>query len=89
MNIKFFYDETSLEDCLKTAGNAVEAARPEKCWRVVRETMEEIGYRSALTYGESGKPSMYYWMTTQGIRCCEISERNDKLEWVSISSKES
>ena len=89
MNIKFFYDETPLPQCLTSAGNEVEYAVPEKAWRVTREKMEEFGYRTALMYDTKGEPNLFYQMTTKGIRCCEVSERNNMLEGVSLSSEES
>ena len=42
---------------------------PVECFKIVRETMEEFAYRTAMTYTDEGVPSLYYWTTIKGISC--------------------
>jgi len=62
---------------------------PETCFRQVRETMEELAFRTAMTYTDEGSPSLYYYTTVKGISCYEVSKRSDLLERVTLPSEES
>jgi len=62
---------------------------PETCFRQVRETMEELAFRTAMTYTDEGRPSLYYYTTVKGISCYEVSQRSDMLEGVTLSREES
>ena len=87
MIIKYFKDHVDEAQAIVDSGDAMEGyVSPEKCFRVVRETMEELAYRTAVTYNDNNQPSLYYWTTVKGISCHEVGTRNDRLEQVSISS---
>jgi len=90
MNVNYFKDELSVADALTIEADAREEnISPEQCFRVVRETMEELAYRTAVTYSDNDKPSLYYWTTVKGISCYEIDTRDDQLGRVSLPSAES
>ena len=74
MNIKYFREEVSEEEALNTAGDDVEQGiPPELCFRTVRETMEELAYRTAVTYTDNDTASLYYWTTVKGISCRSVA----------------
>jgi hypothetical protein len=86
MNIKYFKDEVDQEQALTTAGDAVEQGiPPEQCFRTVRETMEELAYRTAVTYTDNDEASLYYWTTLKGICCREVDKRSDNVETIPVS----
>ena len=70
MNIKYFSFEVSLEQAIDTPCDDIEKnVDPAKCWLTVRKTMEELGYRTALTLTDNDEPSLYYQTTIKGITC--------------------
>jgi len=88
MNIKYFKDQVSEEEALKTAGDAVEqGVIPETCFREVRETMEELAYRTAVTYTDNDEASLYYSTTVKGISCYEVGSRDNRLGEVPVSGE--
>ena len=90
MDIKYFSFEVSEEQAINTEADDMErGVSPERCFRVVRETMEELAYRTALTLTDNGKPSLYYYTTLKGISCHEIDTRDNDMGRVSLSSEES
>lgn len=90
MDIKFFKDELSEHEALNIQEDAREEdIPPEQCFRVVRETMEELAYRTAVTYSDNKAPSLYYFTSLKGISCYEIGTRNDNVERLSLPSEES
>ena len=87
MIIKYFKDHLDEAQAIVDSCDAMEVGiRPEECFKVVRETMEELAYRTAVTYTDNDDPSLYYWTTVKGISCYEVGTRNDRLEQVSVSS---
>lgn len=87
MNIKFFKDEVELEQALTTAGDQViQNIDPVNCFRITRETMEELAYRTAVTYTDNDDASLYYWTTLKGICCREVSKRDHGLVGLPVSS---
>ena len=89
MDIKYFAFEVSEEQALTTECDDIEKnVDPVKCWLTVRETMEELAYRTAITLTDNGDPSLYYYTTVRGIACHEISSRNNQLEEMPLSFEE-
>ncbi len=87
MNIDYFKDELSEEEALSTEAAArEEGIPPEVCFRTVRETMEELAYRTAVTYSDNDTPSLYYWTTLKGISCYEVGSRDNNLARLPLSS---
>ena len=81
MDIKYFAFEVSEEQALTTECDDIEKnVDPVKCWLAVRETMEELAYRTAVTYTDNGTPSLYYYTTLRGISCYEVGTRDNRLE---------
>lgn len=86
MNIKYFREEVSEEEALNTAGDDIETDVPvHSCFRTVRETMEELAYRTAVTYTDNDKPSLFYQTTLKGISCYEVGTRNNNMVKVPVS----
>ena len=86
MNINYFKDELSEEEALSTEADArEEGIPPEVCFRTVRETMEELAYRTAVTYSDNDTPSLYYWTTLKGISCYEVGSRSDRVVRLPVS----
>ena len=86
MNIKYFREEVSEEEALNTAGDDIETDVPvHTCFRSVRETMEELAYRTAVTYTDNDEASLYYSTTVKGISCYEVGSRNNEVDEVSLS----
>ena len=74
MNVKFFKDEVALEEALATAGDEVyQNVDTVTCFRTVRETMEELAFRTAVTYTDNDDASLYYWTTVKGISCRSVA----------------
>ena len=89
MDIKYFAFEVSEEQAINTEADDMEKnVDPDKCWLTVRETMEELAYRTALTLTDNGKPSLYYFTTLRGISCYEVGTRDNGLESVTVSGQE-
>jgi len=62
---------------------------PVLCFRSVRDTMEVFGYRTAMTYTDEDRPSLYYFTSLKGISCYEVGTRDNEVEEVSIPREES
>ena len=90
MNIKYFKDHVDEAQAITDSGDAMEAGiPPESCFKAVRETMEDLAYRTAVTYTDNGAPSLYYTTTLKGISCYEVGTRDNRVERVSLPSQES
>jgi len=90
----YFHDEVSVRDALNEEGaDREEFKQPELVPHAVRNTMEELAYRTALWLDPQGKPVMAYHMTVNGIQPRAINDedykRDDQLGSVPVSSKES
>ncbi len=89
MDIKYFSFEVSEEQAINTDADDMEKnVDPVKCWLTVRETMEELAYRTALTLTDNGTPSLYYFTTLRGISCYEVGTRDNGLESIPVSGQE-
>ena len=89
MNIDYYRDELTEREALGTEPDArEEGIAPEICFRTVRETMEELAYRTAVTYTDNGDPSLYYWTTVKGIACYEVGTRDNNVGRVPVSGQE-
>ena len=90
MNIKFFRDELTEHEALNIQEDElIENIDPVCCFRSTRETMEQLAYRTAVTYTDNGTPSLYYQTTLKGISCYEIGTRDNEVGQVSLPSEES
>ena len=90
----YFHDEVEVRDALNEEGSdREEFKQPELVPNAIRNTMEELAYRTAVWYDPQGKPVMAYHMTLSGVQPRAINDedytRNDELGSVSLSSKES
>ena len=89
--VKYFYDTVSIEEALVEPGSDTEQfLAPEDVPAGVRNTMEELAYRTAVWYNEDD-PRMYYVMTVQGIKVRVIDEdskRSDDMGRVPVSGEE-
>ena len=75
--VKYFVEEIDIETALASAGNDVEEFKePELVPHAVRNTMEELAYRTALWFDPQGKPVMAYHMTVNGIQPRAINDEN-------------
>ena len=75
MKADYFIDELDTPDVLSASPDDHEVFEmPEHAWRMVRERMEDLAYRTAVLYGVNGKASSLYQMTTQGIKVRGITE---------------
>ena len=53
-------EETILDDTVETVTAYMETnVKPELCFKSVRDTMEVFGYRTAMTYTDEGRPSLF------------------------------
>ena len=91
--VVYFHEEVSVRDALNEEGSdREEFKQPELVPHAVRNTMEELAYRTALWYDPQGKPVMAYHMTLSGVQPRAINDedykRNDELGSVPVSSKE-
>ena len=89
----YFHDEVPVRDALNEEGvDREEFKQPELVPNAIRNTMEELAYRTALWYDPQGKPVMAYHMTLSGVQPRAINDedykRNDELGSVPVSSKE-
>ena len=92
--VVYFHDEVSVRDALNEEGvDREEFKQPELVPHAIRNTMEELAYRTALWYDPQGKPVMAYHMTLDGIQPRAINdedyERDDRVERVSIYGQKS
>ena len=88
MNIRYFREELSEQEALVAQADDIETNVPvHTCFRSVRETMEELAYRTAVTYTDNDEPSLYYQTTVKGISCYEVGSRNNKMDKVPVSSE--
>lgn len=87
MKIHFWADQLELDEVhnKKEIDLIHTNVAPEICFRQVRETMEDLAFRTAMTYNDEGRPSLYYYTTVKGISCYEVNSRSNRLERVSIS----
>ena len=90
----YFHDEVEVRDALNEEGSdREEFKQPELVPHAIRNTMEELAYRTAVWYDPQGKPVMAYHMTLSGVQPRAINDedytRNDELGSVSLPSKES
>ena len=75
--VKYFVEEIDIETALTSAGNDVEEFKqPELVPSAIRNTMEELAYRTALWYDPQGKPVMSYYMTVDGIQPRAINDED-------------
>jgi hypothetical protein len=74
MNIRYFKDELTEQEALISQADDIETDVPvHTCFRSVRETMEELAYRTAVTYTDNDRPSLFYQTTLKGISCREVA----------------
>ena len=89
--VKYFLDTVSVEDALIEPGSDTEEfVSPEDVPAGVRNTMEDLAYRTAVWYNDDD-PRMYYEMTLQGIKVRVIDEdskRSDNVERMPVSGEE-
>ena len=79
MKADYFIEELDTPDVLSASPDDHEVFEmPEHAWRMVRERMEDLAYRTAVLYGVNGKASSLYQMTTQGIKVRGIKEGDVK-----------
>ena len=93
-NLVYFYDELSIAESINQDGSDNEfVTMPERVPYVVRDTMEELAYRTAIWYNPKGEPLMHYRMTLRGIQVRAINDedcqRSNNVEQFPVSSKES
>ena len=89
----YFHDELEVRDALNEEGSdREEFKQPELVPHAIRNTMEELAYRTAVWYDPQGKPVMAYHMTLDGVQPRAINDedysRNDELEQVSLPCEE-
>lgn len=89
----YFHDEVPVRDALNEEGaDREEFKQPELVPTAIRNTMEELAYRTALWYDPQGKPVMAYHMTLSGVQPRAINDedykRNDELEKLPLSGEE-
>ena len=94
MKIRYWEEQLDEKTVLSFTDESLTAHKdmrvdPVECFKVVRETMEMFGYRTAMTYTDEDKPSLYYSTSLKGITCYEVGSRNNKVEKLSISREES
>ena len=91
--VVYFNDTVDIRDALNEEGtDREEFKKPELVPRAVRDTMEELAYRTAVWYNPQGEAVMAYHMTLDGVQPRAINDedyqRNDEVEQVSVSSEE-
>jgi hypothetical protein len=89
----YFFDEVPVEEAVDNPGaDREEVTQPERVPHLVRSTMEELAYRTAIWYNPDGKAVMYYKMTLDGVKAIGIrsedSERKDNVERMPLSGEE-
>ena len=85
MNIRYFKEDLTEEEALIAQADDIETDVPvRKCFRSVRETMEELAYLTAVTYTDNDEASLYYSTTVRGISCYEVGSRNNEVDEVSV-----
>jgi hypothetical protein len=94
MNIRYWEEQLDEQTVLSFTDDELTAHKdlnvdPVECFKVVRDTMEVFGYRTAMTYTDEDKPSLYYFTTLKGIACYEVGSRDNKVERLSIPREES
>ena len=89
----YFHDEVPVRDALNEEGvDREEFKQPELVPTAIRNTMEELAYRTALWYDPQGKPVMAYHMTLSGVQPRAINDedykRNDEVGRLPLSGEE-
>ena len=89
----YFHDEVAVRDALNEEGvDREEFKQPELVPYAIRNTMEELAYRTALWYDPQGKPVMAYHMTLNGIQPRAVNDedyqRDDQVGQVTLSGEE-
>ena len=92
MQIKYWEEQldedTILSDMVETVTAHMDTnVDPVECFKIVRETMEVFGYRTAMTYSDEGRPSLFYYTTLKGIACYEVGTRDNGLESIPLSGE--
>ena len=92
-NLVYFYDELSIAEAMNQDGADSESvSKPERVPYVVRDTMEELAYRTAIWYNQQGEAVMHYAMTVKGIQVRVIDnedyQRDDNVERLPLSGEE-
>ena len=92
-NVKYFYDDLSVAESVHQDGSDNEDVHlPERVPYVIRDTMEEFAYRTAVWYNPKGEPLMHYRMTLKGIQVRVIDNedytRNNIVEQLPLSGEE-
>ena len=89
MKVHYFSESISESEALVAEPFDTETnISPEKCWLNVRNTMEELALRTAVTYTDEGRPCLFYNTTVKGISCYEVGTRDNGLESVPVSGQE-
>ena len=74
MRIEFFQDVLDEDDVIDKAGDkTILYVSPERSWIVTRDTMEEEAFRTAVTYTDNDKPSLFYSTSVKGISCRSVA----------------
>ena len=94
MNIRYWEELLDEQTVLSFTDDNLSAFKetnvdPVLCFKSVRDTMEVFGYRTAMTYTDEDKPSLYYFTTLKGISCYEVGSRDNKVDEVSVPREES
>jgi len=89
----YFHEELSVEEAINQDGSDSETVPlPEKVPYVVRDTMEELAYRTAVWYNPKGEPLMHYQMTVKGIQVRKIHhedyQRDNNVERLPLPGEE-
>ena len=92
-NLVYFYEELTIDEAVNQDGSDSESvSKPERVPYVVRDTMEELAYRTAIWYNQQGEAVMHYRMTTTGIKVRVINDedyqRDDDVERLPVSGEE-
>jgi len=89
----YFLEVLEPHECVGEEGSDREdVPKPESIPTMVRTTMEELAYNTAVWYNSKDEAVMYYVMSVKGIQVRKINhedyQRDNNLEQVSLPSEE-
>jgi hypothetical protein len=74
MKVHYFTNELDFETAMETCAFEVDTySKPEMIVNGIRNTMEDLAYRTALVFDVNHRPTLLYHMTTEGVKCRSVA----------------
>lgn len=75
MKVHYFVNNLDFETAMETCAFEVDTyTKPELIVNGIRNTMEDLAYRTALVFDNNHKPTLLYHMTLEGVKCRSVKD---------------